>query len=394
MKRDEKMFLVDKPYISDFLKRTLKESSIPVVKTEIALELDLLNGTNLIDEYQVIEQIRNSNEPIIYTTSENAINWISKNLSFTGLPEKIDLFKNKFKFRELTKSIFPDLFYKKVKTEDLRNIKFDELPLPFIIKPTVGFFSLGVYIVNNSCDWERTIKSIYHEIENGKVLYPEVVMNTKSFIIEQIITGEEFAIDAYYDSEGEPVIMGIHKHIFSSDVDVSDRVYTTSKMIIENNIEEFTEFVGKIGKLAKVKNFPVHIELRRNSEGILLPIEVNPMRFGGWCTTADLTNHAFGFNPYLYYYDQKVPDWSEILKDKEGKLFSIVILDNSTGVKDDEIKSFDYDKLLSKFEKPLELRKIDIKKYPLFGFVFIETREDNFSELEFILHSDLKEFVS
>jgi hypothetical protein len=165
-------------------------------------------------------------------------------------------------------------------------------------------------------------------------------------------------------------------------------------MIIENNIEEFTEFVGKIGKLAKVKNFPVHIELRRNSEGILLPIEVNPMRFGGWCTTADLTNHAFGFNPYLYYYDQKVPDWSEILKDKEGKLFSIVILDNSTGVKDDEIKSFDYDKLLSKFEKPLELRKIDIKKYPLFGFVFIETREDNFSELEFILHSDLKEFVS
>jgi hypothetical protein len=43
------MFLVDKPYISDFLKRTLKESSIPVVKTEIALELDLLNGTNLID---------------------------------------------------------------------------------------------------------------------------------------------------------------------------------------------------------------------------------------------------------------------------------------------------------------------------------------------------------
>lgn len=387
------MFLVEKPYISDFLKRTVKENSIPVVETEIAQELNLFSGTNFLKESEAVELVKNTDNPIVYTTSENAIDWISKNLSFTNLPEKINLFKNKFKFRELTKSIFPDLFYKEAKIQDIKNVKFDELPLPFIIKPTVGFFSLGVYIVSNREEWEKAIDSIYNELQNGKALYPDVVMNTKSFIIEQIITGEEFAIDAFYDSEGQPVIMGIHKHIFSSDADVSDRVYTTSKKIIENNLEEFTEFVDKIGKLAGVKNFPVHIELRRNSDGVLLPIEVNPMRFGGWCTTADLTFHAYGLNPYLYYFNQKVPDWSEILKDKEGKLFSIVILDNSTGISEDEIVSFDFDKLLSNFEKPLELRKIDHKKYPLFGFVFIETREENFIELENILHSDLKEFV-
>ena len=42
----------------------------------------------------------------------------------------------------------------------------------------------------------------------------------------------------------------------------------------------------------------------------------------------------------------------------------------------------------------MELRKVDHKTYPLFGFLFTETRQDNYIELENILHSDLTEFVS
>ena len=99
-------------------------------------------------------------------------------------------------------------------------------------------------------------------------------------------------------------------------------------------------------------------------------------------------------NPYLYYYSQKKPDWPDILKGKEKKLFSIIVLDNSTGIDTGKITSFDYEKLLSQFEKPMELRKVDHKTYPLFGFLFTETREDNYIELENILHSDLTEFVS
>ena len=182
-------------------------------------------------------------------------------------------------------------------------------------------------------------------------------------------------------------------HIFSSDTDVNDRVYISSKEIIESNLEEFTSFAGKIGNLAGVKNFPVHIELRRDND-ILLPIEVNPMRFGGWCTTADISFMAYGFNPYLDYFTQRKPNWSEVLKGKEGKLFSIIVLDNSTGIGVDEITSFDYEKLLSNFEKPIELRKIDYKKYSVFGFLFTETREDNFIELKNILDSNLTEFIS
>jgi hypothetical protein len=38
----------------------------------------------------------------------------------------------------------------------------------------------------------------------------------------------------------------------SSDDDVSDRVYTTSKEIIESNLEEFTQFTAKIGNLGEL----------------------------------------------------------------------------------------------------------------------------------------------
>ena len=388
------MFFVDKPYISKFFKMTVKDNGIPVVGTKTAKKLGLYDGTKIISEDEAVEIARKINNPIIYTTSENSIDWIIKHLAFSNLPEKIKLFKDKLKFRELTKSIFPNFTFKEVRVEDLKNIEFNELPLPFIIKPTIGFFSMGVYKVSNFEEWGNVIASIIVEIDKIKDLYPKEVLDTNSFIIEQCINGEEFAVDAYYNSIGEPIILGIFKHIFSSDKDLSDRLYTSSKEIIENNLEEFTDFAGKIGELAGVKNFPVHIELRRDNNGTLLPIEVNPMRFGGWCTTPDLSFLAYGFNPYLCYYTQEKPDWPEILKGKEGKLFSVIVLENSTGIDEDKIISFNYEKLLSTFEKPIELRKIDYKEYPVFGFLFTETRENNFVELKNILDSDLNEFIS
>ncbi len=388
------MFFIDKPYISDFFKTTVRDHSIPIVATDIARHSGLYSGTHIISEKQAVEIALKSNDLRIYTTSENAIGWIAKHFSFSNLPQKIELFKDKLQFREMTQSLYPDFFFKGVQVKELQTLQLSKIPLPFIIKPTVGFFSMGVYKVSTSAEWPDTIASILTEIDQVKDLYPEEVLDTSSFIIEQCINGEEFAIDAYFNAAGEPVILSIFKHIFSSDTDVSDRVYTTSKEIIESNLYEFTDFVEKIGRLSGVTNFPVHIELRREKDGTLLPIEVNPMRFGGWCSTADMSFHAYGFNPYLYYYSQKKPDWHQALQGKEGKLFSLVVLDNSTGKESAEITSFDYEKFLSHFEKPIELRKIDYHKYPVFGFLFTETKEDNFAELTNILNSDLNEFIS
>lgn len=388
------MFFVDKPYISDFFKKTVRDNAIPVVGTEVAKQSGLYRGTVIISEEKAVEMAQQSDNLKLYTTSENSIGWIAKHLNFTNIPEKIELFKDKLKFREMTQSLFPNFYFRGVRVEELKKLQYDEIPLPCIIKPTVGFFSMGVYKVSDHGEWKNVIDSIIGEIAQIKDLYPEEVVDTSSFIIEQCINGEEFAVDAYFNAIGEPVILGIFRHAFSSDSDVSDRVYISSKEIVENNLDEFTDFVGKIGRLTGMSTFPVHVELRREDDGTLLPIEVNPLRFGGWCTTADMTFMAYGFNPYLYFYAQRKPDWFAALKGKEGKLFSLIVLDNSTGRDGAEIISFDYKKLLLTFEKPLELRKIDYKKYPVFGFLFTETREENFIELKNILDSDLNEFIS
>ena len=387
------LFFADKPYISDFFKQTIRDHQIPIVGTEAAKGLNLLPGTNIIGEKEAADLVGRSSGLRIYSSSENSLGWISRHLQETSLPQKIRQFKDKLLFRELARDIFPDFYFRGVSEADLEDIRVEELPMPCIIKPAVGFFSMGVHRVDTPQEWHKTVKAIRAEIKKVQNVYPREVLDAERFLIEECITGEEFAVDAYYDLAGEPVVLSIFKHIFSSDADVSDRVYTTSKDIIQNNLREFTDFAAKIGNAAKMKNFPVHMELRRRMDGQILPIEVNPLRFGGWCTTPDMTFQAWGFNPYTYYYDQLRPDWEDALQNKEGKLFSIIILDNSTGINGKDIPRFDYDRLLAGFEKPLELRKIDYTRYPVFGFLFAETKEENFDELEYILNSDLKEFI-
>lgn len=388
------MIFVDKPFVSDFFKKTIADNEYPVVLTDMAKALGFGDSRNGIDEASAVKEILGSNNLRLYSTSENAIGWIAEHLSATRLPGDIELFKDKARFRSLIKPLFPDFYFQEVSMEALENLSAEDLPMPFIIKPTTGFFSMGVYKVSALEEWRQVKRALRAEIRSVAALYPKEVLDTTMVIIEQCIEGDEFAVDAYYDADGNPVIVGIYQHIFSSAEDVSDRVYMTSKDIVEANLDPFAKFLKDIGNLAKVKNFPVHVEIRRDHSGAIVPIEINPMRFGGWCSTADMTYLAYGFNPYACYLSQKRPNWKEALENQNGKLYSIVVLDNSTGVDARDIDAFDYERLLSRFEHPLELRKTDYKEYPVFGFLFAETSQSNVGELERILRSDLKEFIS
>jgi len=387
------MIIVDKPYVSEFLKQTLIKYQFPVLDTPQIRQFGLNGNINYWSEKKAIEHFKNNPESRLYTNSENAINWISENLAFTDFPRKINLFKDKFLFRELVKDLFPDVYYKGFTVSDFDHINISEIPKPFIIKPTVGFFSMAVYRVNSDLEWPLVKSKIIKELESVKDIYPKEVMDTNRFIIESIIEGEEFAIDAYYNSEGEPVILNIMKHVFASGNDFSDRLYITSANIIRENLSEMEQFLQEIGKLANLKDFPLHVEVRKHPGGKSVPIEVNPLRFGAWCTTADTTWMAYNYNSIECFLSNKKPDWDTLLADKNDKTYAMMVLENSTGYHASQIKSFNYSKLLSDFEKPLELREINFHEYPVFGFLFAETRNLNFAELERILKSDLREYV-
>jgi len=100
------------------------------------------------------------NNNLIYCTSENSIDWIMENLNFLDLPEKIKVFKDKVRFRELLKEIYPDFFYKEIKFEELDRVNIVELKMPFILKPSIGFFSMGVYKLNNTEEWNKALDEL------------------------------------------------------------------------------------------------------------------------------------------------------------------------------------------------------------------------------------------
>lgn len=386
------MYLIDKPYISDFLINTIKENNYPIVATKEAKELITDTSLNWISEEDAISSIKKNLHQPIYSNSENALSWIDNNFGESELSKQINTFKDKVAFREHIKAIFPDFKFQKIKLQDIQNIATEDLSFPFVIKPSVGFLSVGVYIIKDENDWENAKKEITPE--NLKSIFPKNVLDTSHFIIEDFIQGEEYAIDYYHNDKGEVVILNILHHIFSSGTDTSDRVYSTSKEIINQHKTKLEQFLSKIGNHLNLKNFPAHAEVRIDENDIIKPIEINPFRFGGWCTTADLSGIAVGLNSYKYFFENNRPNWNKVYQGNENKTFSIIVLDNNSGIATTEIAEFDYKALANDFKTPLLVRPLDINKFPLFGFIFVETEHQNHDELYHILTSNLRKYIS
>lgn len=386
------MILIDHPFISDFLIKTIKDNNFELVATKEAKSMINDDTLNWISEKDAKHKFLNSPNIIIYTNSENSLPWIFKNLKTTKLPKQIKFFKDKFAFRKLTKELFPDFLFKKIKIDEIQTLNINEVKLPFVIKPSLGFFSIGVHIVRNESDWEAAKKELNYD--TLKSSYPKEVMDASIFIIEEYIEGEEFAVDAYFNADGEVVVLNILHHKFSSSTDVSDRIYSTSQSIIRAHIKSIETFLKPIGKKAALKNFPLHLEIRIDKNGIIKPIEINPQRFGGWCTTGDLSFYAFGFNSYQYFFLNKKPNWDVIFENQKDDIYSIILLNNNSDIESSEISSFDFDMLKKDLENIVVLRKLDFKKYPAFGILFTKTSEGNEKELEGILNSDLNKYIT
>ena len=311
------------------------------------------------------------------------------NFQNTDLARLINLCKNKFEFRKGIKSIYPNFFFKEITLEEINSIDISNFPEQFIIKPTVGFLSMGVHKVSSHSEWKTTVNTINKEVEQFAQNFPKEVLSSSSFIVEEIIQGEEFAIDAYFDKNGTPVILNIFQHPFVSEDDVSDRAYISSGKVIKENLKTFEKMLGEIGKTLNIKNFPMHIEVIKTDDTTIVPVEINPMRFAGWCTT-DLAYYAYGINIYEYFNNDLKPDWDKILADKQDKIYYFAMAETPTDIDKSSIK-FDYPALEKFFYKVLDFRKIDYREKPLFAVIFGEAKDK--SEITKILEMDVHDFV-
>ena len=121
------MFILEAPYISDLMLKTLEKNQFDVLSNEIAKNYSSKYKLNLIDE----NTAKNCSK--VYSNSENSINWVLNNFQNTDLARLINLCKNKFEFRKGIKLIYPNFFFKEITLEEINSIDISNFPEQFII---------------------------------------------------------------------------------------------------------------------------------------------------------------------------------------------------------------------------------------------------------------------
>lgn len=386
------MFILEEPYVSELLATTVAEMGLPVLDTSMARRRLSGDATALLASDDEFAAAASQQGARVYSNSENAIGWIGDHLGATDLPRTIERFKDKVAFREMVADLYPDYRFHGLALDELRTFDPTQMGVPFIVKPAVGFFSMGVHVVESPEDWPGVVERIEREVGQFASVYPDRVLGLDRFVVEQIIDGEEFAVDAYYDAAGVPVLVNVYAHLFASARDVSDRVYYTNIETVRRLGPPAMQFLAEVGQRSGARDFPVHAELRIDSEGNVRPIEINPMRFGGWCAT-DLAHFAYGVNPYHCYLQGECPDWDRIAREGNGRTTALIVADLPPTVNLAGIESVDYERFATRFSRILELRPTDYNRYPVFAFTFVDVPSDDLAELNGVLGADLSGYV-
>lgn len=371
------MFILEKPYVSEFLTDTIVKNEWTVLDNSAIENVDIEEeALCLITSDKAKKYYLSQEYPFIYGNSDASASWVKTNLPESNLASYIEIFRNKINFRELLKEKYPEFNFRALEVEDLREIDVSELKFPFVIKPVVGYLSNCVYIIKDEKEWKETLDTLIKDVKSHKGLYPIEVLDTSQFIMEDYIDGEEFAIDAYFDRNGEPVILNIYQHPYLNAKDLRNTVYLMSTGIMIKYMGKFGLLLREIGHLANVKNLPVHVELRVTKDEQIIPIEVNPMRFGAWCVS-DVAKYAWGINVYEMFYNQTYPDWNEILTESGRGVFYFSTVEVPQSLDKKKITGFQYDRYLSNFSNILEIRRIDATENPLALIIFGSTFNKN-----------------
>lgn len=381
------MVILEEPYASPLLVEWLASSQHPVLDNDFARSLQASHPLNLVGAKECARRLSSGER--VYTSSENALSWICDNVDNADLVRVIELLKDKAALRKLLSPLNPDLHFKVLPRKALRDVAVEDLSLPVILKPAVGFCSMGVYAIERSDDWNRALADMEASESVWNERYPESVVDASDCIIESLIEGVEYAVDMYYDAEGKARVLNVLRHDFAGPEDTGDRMYVTSRDIvlrvaplIEHWLDDANDYIG-------ARNFPAHVEVRVK-DGAVVPIEFNPLRFAGLGGT-DVAYLGWGLRTYAAYLQDEAVDFDSMTASAAGKVYSMSLLNPTPSA--DLRRPFDYEAFEARFSNVLAFHHFDVNATGSYGFLFLETDASSAAELDFLLHSDLTEFL-
>ncbi|WP_370476519.1 ATP-grasp domain-containing protein [Tamlana flava] len=315
-------------------------------------------------------------------TSEASLESILKCIKDKSKIEGIVAMKDKHLFRDLLKEMFPSINYHLISFQDIETLKISTKK---IIKPIKGCFGTAVKTIDKNSNLDKIAQEIKSEVQKNSIVLSESVLSQSEFIVEDYIEGEEYAVDMFYDSNGQAHIVNIYFHPIPKHVEYLHMIYYTSKAIFKKIYARAIAFFNRLNEKLQLKNVALHSEFRLSDK--LVPIEINSMRFGGM-GLGNMIYHSLKVNPYQFFIEEKSPDWKEIWKHYPESNFAFLIAYNGTQI-DKSRQKPNLEKLESEFTKILNKTVFDYQKQLAFGTY---TLEEDFENINKLLRIDFNDY--
>ncbi|MDD3236211.1 MAG: ATP-grasp domain-containing protein [Candidatus Cloacimonetes bacterium] len=334
--------------------------------------------------------LRFSETDKVYVPSETSLSTVMQHMDNPSCVAGINKLKDKYLCREALRSLYPDFYFAKCKLDEISQA--DILERKIVIKPLKGFFGTGVRFADSSTNLDALKAEIRKEVTENSRFFPESILTKDEYIIEEFIEGEEYAVDMFYDELGKAVITNIYHHPVSEIPDYAHLMYYSNKELFDNYLETFIRFFNEFGASLKLRNFPIHAEFKlRGTE--FVPIEFNPMRYGGF-GLADLTFNSYGYQPIAAYFNNQAPNWEAIWISRQTYSYAFILAYNGKGI---DLNSHApeherFRKYLKQYAELMDYVKLDFRKNPVFAIAYI--RSDDYTQMLQLLSTEFADYFA
>jgi hypothetical protein len=328
--------------------------------------------------------IKKGDKVIIAT--ETVLDEVLRHLEDESKREWISRLKHKVYCRQILASLFPDFFFTQIPVGELVDLTLDRNQRYFV-KPIKGYWGSAAYPIEPDTDLRELQEEIERQLNKRIGIFSENVVAHDFLIVEEYLEGLEYAVDMFFNEEGKPVITNICHHPIPKKLEYLHAVYYTNYEVFCDLYPRFIEFFEHLNTIINMRSMPIHGEFKLH-KGKLTPIELNPLRYGS-DGFADLSFHAFGFNPFLYFAENKEPDWSELWKGRAGKVYAFYLGYNGTDL-DIDCSRPDFRNFRKLFSHILFDMAMDYRSSLAFAVMYIE--ESNLDRIYELLEVEFNEY--
>lgn len=353
------MIFLNTTYVSPLLEQTLTKSDVSIYD---------------LQRQAYIRQSKEHTSPIL--NAEDAFPAFKVHFPNTKTTQLATLFKDKIAFRKHLARYHKNFYFKEFSFETLRTMDANAFPYPLIIKPAIGYSSVGVFRIDNAEHFIEVVEKLEHTMCKT---FDAPSLNKQRFLLESYISGQEFAIDMYYNTR-----------LFKDAHDMRDRIYYTSKETVERYLDSITAYLTELVTIFEIEEpIPLHIELRIDKRGNIMPIEINPLRFAGEGTT-ELGYFAYHINPYDYFFNNKKPDWPTLIDQMDDSIYCFTCA--AAGTEHTDTYEINHNELKKQFPQLLDYRHIPKEVGTTFAVIFYKC--DTLDALQPILTLDFNQYLT